>query len=156
MRTAKTDQIGRMHMPFCWFCHEAAHFNISMATHIMVFQLTGDNFQWGRQRVRIWRHQRVMIWGHQRVRVWQWVRGQNQNFGFSSFPFNHTCWPIMFKIYEVLYIKWATSWENLFMPYANNKGADQPVHPCSLISTFVVPCLDSIISLVSIFAISWP
>ena len=21
---------------------------------------------------------------------------------------------------------WATSWENLFMPYANNKGADQP------------------------------
>ena len=23
-------------------------------------------------------------------------------------------------------MKWATSWENLFMPYANNKGADQP------------------------------
>ena len=22
-------------------------------------------------------------------------------------------------------IKWATSWENLFMPYANNKGSDQ-------------------------------
>ena len=32
---------------------------------------------------------------------------------------------------------WATSWENLFMQYANNKGADQPAHPCSLISTFV-------------------
>ena len=32
-----------------------------------------------------------------------------------------------------------------FMPYANNKDADQPVHPCSLISTFVVHCLDSII-----------
>ena len=28
------------------------------------------------------------------------------------------------------------------MPYANNKGADQPAHPRSLISTFVVPCLD--------------
>ena len=23
-------------------------------------------------------------------------------------------------------LKWATTWENLFMPYANNKGADQP------------------------------
>ena len=50
---------------------------------------------------------------------------------------------------------WAMSWENLFMPYVNNKGADQPAHPRSLISTFVVRCLDSIISLVSIFAISW-
>ena len=35
-------------------------------------------------------------------------------------------------------------------PYANNKGADQPVHLHRLISTFVVRCLDSIISLVSI------
>ena len=40
--------------------------------------------------------------------------------------------------------KWASSWENLFLPYANNKGADQPVHPRSLISAFVVCCLDSI------------
>ena len=47
-------------------------------------------------------------------------------------------------------ITWATSWENLFLQYANNKGADQPAHPCSLISTFVVHCLDSIIPLVSI------
>ena len=35
------------------------------------------------------------------------------------------------------------------MPYANNKDADQPAHPRSLISTFVVRCLDSIIYLVS-------
>ena len=28
--------------------------------------------------------------------------------------------------------------KNLFMPYANNKGADQPAHPRSLISAFVV------------------
>ena len=32
----------------------------------------------------------------------------------------------------------------------NNKGADQPAHPHSLISVFVVRCLDSIIPLVSI------
>ena len=34
------------------------------------------------------------------------------------------------------------------MPYANNKGADQPAHLRSLISAFVVRSLDSIISLV--------
>ena len=47
------------------------------------------------------------------------------------------------------------------MSYANNKGADQPAHPRSLISAFVVRCLDSIISVVSIAEISrlvcvWP
>ena len=36
------------------------------------------------------------------------------------------------------------------MSYANNKGADQPAHPRSLISAFVVRCLDSMISLDSI------
>ena len=49
---------------------------------------------------------------------------------------------------------WATSCENLFMPYANNKGADQPAHLHSLISAFVVHSLDSIIPLVSIPKIS--
>ena len=34
--------------------------------------------------------------------------------------------------------------------YANNKGADQPAHPRSLISAFVVRCLDSLMSLVSV------
>ena len=46
---------------------------------------------------------------------------------------------------------WALSWENLFLSYANNKGAE---HPRRLISAFVVRCLDNIISLVSIFQIS--
>ena len=40
------------------------------------------------------------------------------------------------------------------LPYANNKDADQPAHPRSLISAFVVLCLDSMIPLVSIFEIS--
>ena len=38
---------------------------------------------------------------------------------------------------------WATSWDNLFMPYANNEGADQTAHPRSRIRAFVVRCLDS-------------
>ena len=40
------------------------------------------------------------------------------------------------------------------MPYANNKGADQPAHPRSLISAFVVRCLDRIISLLFVTEIS--
>ena len=40
------------------------------------------------------------------------------------------------------------------MPYADNKGADQPAHPRSLISTFIVRCLDSVIPLVSVSKIS--
>ena len=40
------------------------------------------------------------------------------------------------------------------MPYGNNKSAEQPVHSRSLISAFVVRCLDSIIPLVSISKIS--
>ena len=38
--------------------------------------------------------------------------------------------------------------------YTNNKGADQPAHPRSLISVFVVHCLDSAMSLVSVTKIS--
>ena len=48
------------------------------------------------------------------------------------------------------------SWENLFLLYVNNKGADQPAHPHSLISAFVVPCFDSIISILAISKISRP
>ena len=40
------------------------------------------------------------------------------------------------------------------MLYANNKGADQTARKRSLISTFVVRCLDSITSLDSIAEIS--
>ena len=38
---------------------------------------------------------------------------------------------------------WATSWGTIFLPYANNKSRDQPVHLRSLISAFVVSCLDN-------------
>ena len=37
------------------------------------------------------------------------------------------------------------------MPYANNKGADQPAHPRSLIRTFIVRCLDSMICILELF-----
>ena len=40
------------------------------------------------------------------------------------------------------------------MAYANNKGADQPAHPRSLISTFVVRCLDSMICILALSKVS--
>ena len=40
------------------------------------------------------------------------------------------------------------------MSYANNIGADQPAHLRSLISAFVVHCLDSVMSLVIVTQIS--
>ena len=42
----------------------------------------------------------------------------------------------------------------MFISYAKNKGADQPAHPRSLISAFVVRYLDCIVPLVSISNIS--
>ena len=41
-----------------------------------------------------------------------------------------------------------------FLLYANNKGADKPAHPHSLIDVFVVRCLDSIIYILAISKIS--
>ena len=43
---------------------------------------------------------------------------------------------------SMCFYNWPTSWENLFMACANNKGTDQPVRLLSLISAFVVHCLE--------------
>ena len=40
------------------------------------------------------------------------------------------------------------------MPYANNKAADQPAHPHSLIGTFAVRCLDSIMYILALSKVS--
>ena len=41
-----------------------------------------------------------------------------------------------------------------FMAYVNNKGAYQPAHLCSQISTFVVRCLDNIICILALSKVS--
>ena len=38
--------------------------------------------------------------------------------------------------------------------FVNNKGADQPAHPCSLISAFLICLLESIISIICTSRIS--
>ena len=40
------------------------------------------------------------------------------------------------------------------MSYGNNKGADQSAHPRSLVSAFVIRCLDNVMFLVSVTKIS--
>ena len=40
------------------------------------------------------------------------------------------------------------------MSYANNKGADQTAHSHSLISTFAVRCLDSMICILALSKVS--
>ena len=37
-----SDQIGRMHMPFCWFCYGAAQ--ISLVVSQVLIQLRKDGF----------------------------------------------------------------------------------------------------------------
>ena len=51
------------------------------------------------------------------------------------------------RLVDCFSYKWA-SWENL--SYANNNGGDQAAHPHSLISAFVVRCLDSIMTKVAV------
>ena len=60
---------------------------------------------------------------------------------------------------ETVYVKMPHSWKShvgvsygpqhnktCLRGVVNNKGADQPAHPCSLISDFAIHCLESIIS----------
>ena len=59
-------------------------------------------------------------------------------------------------IYGNSNINWATSWEISAFAIYKQKNTDQPAHPCSLMSTFLVYCLDSIIPLLVIAEISRP
>ena len=76
------------------------------------------------------------------------VSGNKGIFFFFFFFYGLNCFSINGVINEPGHEKMC------LMSYANNKGADQPAHPRSLISTFVVRCLDSIMSLDSLAEIS--
>ena len=51
----------------------------------------------------------------------------------------------LFSLLNIALIIWALMRENLSSGIANNTGADQPAHPRSLISAFVICILESII-----------
>ena len=54
--------------------------------------------------------------------------------------------PGVFIVFGQGFVIWVVKWENLALFYVNNKGADQPVHPCSLISAFVISSQQRLIS----------
>ena len=82
------------------------------------------------------------------------------DFQFYYFPFkpekntNKKSMRFLFIYNNIQYIIFSIWYEPPIFPYANNKATDKPAHPRSLISGFVVRCLDSIITLVSISEIS--
>ena len=50
------------------------------------------------------------------------------------------------KSFVIIFVmKWASTWENLSSGVWNNTGTDQPAHPRSLISAFVIHFSESII-----------
>ena len=61
-----------------------------------------------------------------------------QSLVYKSIYWNNSSWKDVQCISKPVYPHiQATLWENLFMPFANNEGADQPAHSCGLISAFV-------------------
>ena len=64
------------------------------------------------------------------------------------------CFKLFNRTNDWCRITWASTRENLSLGFVNNIGADQPVHPRSLISTFVFYFLESIISKLAMNEIS--
>ena len=79
------------------------------------------------------------------------------NFNFTEFLITKYTYEFLISNFKRNYIHTQirdTSCENLFLPFANNKDADLPAHRRSLISIFVIRCLDSIIPPFSVSEIS--
>ena len=82
-----------------------------------------------------------------------WYRGLAATSAYGS------SWTFLFTFFILLRLRLTLlngsgHAKTCLMPYANNKGADQPAHPHSLISTFVVRCLDSMICILAISKVS--
>ena len=69
----------------------------------------------------------VLLFDHISIYVWRFVRLSGSHLLGKSCPLD---FPL------VLFHTWTTSWETLFIPYANNKGADQLAYLCSWIARF--------------------
>ena len=110
---------------FRWFCHVAAHISIDL----------GNLFVW---------HTNLQV--PEKFHLSLQVRWLHHMKLLTQMPLNTTERKPTLTMSHIM--------RKPVLPYANNKSADQPAHPCSLISAFVVRCLDSIIPSVSISKIS--
>ena len=94
-----------------------------------------------------------------------WFLVQHEKYRWQNWWCSKTSWWVTFFILDEIFlselyvfffhgIQLSRAMRKCVLLYANNKGADQPGHPHSLISAFVIRCLDSIICLDSIAEIS--
>ena len=116
------------HMSFCWFCHAAAQMVVAARVDTGLVSLVLDKVT----RLSFL----LSVWGVK-----------------SSAAF----WKISWYDWKIVERKLKTKHTLRYEPHhaiSNNKGADQPVLPHSLISAFVVRCLDSIIPLLATAEIS--
>ena len=103
------------HMPFCWFSHEAAHFSFVLSNDVLC------------SKVSVFEN----------LHVYDIKRHSNipETVDFLCQNMNDLSIMLQFCFFQIFYenpdFKWGMSWQNLFLPYANNKGADQPAHPLS-------------------------
>ena len=72
----------------------------------------------------------------------------NGNFSLTHLVEKFHLYQVVVSLYGPGHVKMC------LMAYANNKGADQSAHPCSLISIFVVCCLDSMICMLALSKVS--
>ena len=117
-------------MPFCWFCHVTAHETVPFLFSVPDYHMSFTIKQYDVCPENSFYSSYIKLsYGKVRKRLWlaQYAMHKMYTFGLLLFEPGHE--------------------KMCLMPYANNKGADQPAHPRSLINAFVVRCLDSIISL---------
>ena len=120
-----------------WLRHKTAHYKYSLGFNIKWREIDGQvQFEELNEPAHVTKST-YHIGEQQRLReTWTSVQSQQS---------------LAVHIHNII---WAAKSDKIcFMPYANNKGTDQPVHPRSLISAFVVRCLGSIIPPVSIYEI---
>ena len=90
-----------------------------------------------------------MLWCHHvkhwlKVIVWSVTCKNNYEIFFrSTYKLLYTCltWSFILPIFSTFftcnYDNWASTQKTCLLRFVNNKGADQPAHPHSLISAFV-------------------
>ena len=151
-RTASdgSDQAGRMpslislhwvHMSFCWFCHGAAQTGFSIQHYFSHNDMIEGDYKGGQSMNCCL--QDLLIW----TESWlQWYLNlqlhSSSSDGLNTWPHSHLSW---YKIGHLIALNWnfiiymyevlslfvyrhevILYWQNISMPYANNKGADQP------------------------------
>ena len=73
------------------------------------------------------------------LEAWEYKQCENLILANFDFIFHHSLY--FHKMLQIQWVHFNKGYMGLILFYANNKGADQPVHAHSLISTFVIPSL---------------